>query len=1050
MTRLTALSVALCVGAAGAFAQGATSRISGAVRDSSGAGIPKAAVVVLDSGRGVERLVRTGATGYYAVTQLQPGKYSVSAEAAGFRPVVRENVVVNVEQPVAIDFTLSIGPVNEAITVNDSAPLLNTESGALAVTVDSTLVNNLPLNGRTFQALLYLIPGVVPLGGLTSIGDFAVNGQRGTANATSLDGISANISGVNTLAVGSTGSAGITANGGMMATTTSGTTQAIATIDELQEFTVQTSGYDAEFGRQPGSQTSFTTRSGSNVLHGSLSDYFRNEVMDANDWFSNRAGTPRLKLRQNVFGGTVDGPIVKNITFFSVSIEHAPIHTPSFVTLVVPTAAYRAAAPALQPVLAAFPLPTANFTPDGLTGTDFFATGNQNTSQTESLRLDRKLGQNITLFGRYHLSSSSGRNANGTSISGTSTHTETATAGANGAFRRFVGDLRVNYSRNSFGIRYYPTTEAGATPVADSALFPAGFTSSEGMAAVRLLDAGSSNLQVGNALANVQHQVEIAGNVSYVKGAHTLKAGVDWRRLFPYYAGELYALSLTVQSAAKDQVLATGTAQDPVTLLFHSASLYAQDSWRVTRRLTVNGGLRWEFVPPPTTLQGPQPLAALNFNPNNLQTATVAPEDAPLWKTRYRNFAPRAGLAYLLTDRARYKTVLRAAFGLDYDLGAGDVLGFIGDAPFSRSSATFLGAYPGVLAQAIPGPVNLTPPFTGAVKLFDPNLRLPYTLNRNFTVEQILGDQTLRVSYVGAKGHRLIRTIQSQSITSTLGARQEYATVNQGDSSYNALQSLFQRRLSKGLQAVAAYTWSHSIDNNSNDGFYLYAGAAMNPDSIVPLRLDRASSDFDVRHAFTTGISWSVTAPAARGLLRKLTDGWSVSPLIRAYSAHPMQSATYNLTFSPYTFVLRPDLAPGVPVWLNDPGVGGGRKLNPAAYVIPRFTSPSQIRQGDLPRNAFRGFPVQQADLALRRTFHVREPLRIQFSAEFYNVLNHPTFGDPRPSLGSVVGAGTPTPPSPSGFQSVGMARTNQLSPLLAIYRFGGPRDVQLAVRVEF
>jgi hypothetical protein len=328
----------------------------------------------------------------------------------GFKVVIVDGLVLNVQDVVAQNVQLQIGSVSETITVEGGGINMNTTDAAVSTVIDRQFVANMPLNGRSLQDLETLVPGVVLVGsaGVGNSGEITVNGQRTEANTFSVDGVSANVG----TAPGSFGN-GAGMAGGTPAATALGTTQSIVSVDALQEFRATTSTYSAEYGRTPGGQFSFTTRSGTNDWHGSAFDYFRNEALDANNWFNNAAipQIPREKERQNDFGGTLGGPIRiphvyngKDRTFFFFSYEGLRLWTPQGIQVgSVPDQALRQAAPAaLQPALNAFPLPNAG--EDGLNdGLGIYKVGLSNPSSINSLsvRVDQSLSEKIKVFGRY-------------------------------------------------------------------------------------------------------------------------------------------------------------------------------------------------------------------------------------------------------------------------------------------------------------------------------------------------------------------------------------------------------------------------------------------------------------------------------------------------------------------------------------------------------------------------------------------------------------------------------------------------------------------------
>src|SRR5215471_6918966 len=308
-------------------AQTTNGSIAGRVTDPSNASIPAAKVATVNTGTNFRYESATNGAGEYTLANLQPGTYRIEVEKSGFKKLVRPDVTLHVQDALVIDFELPIGSAVETVVVQAGAPLVNTASATVSTLVDQTFVENMPLNGRSFQTLIMLTPGVVVTQtNAADQGQFSVNGQRTDANYFTVDGVSANF-GVTgySLPVQSAG-------GALPALSVSGGTNSLVSVDAMQEFRVQSSSCAPEFGRTPGGQISIATRSGTNAFHGTLFEYFRNDVLDANDWFNgytNVPPIPKAKDRQNDFGGVFGGPIVKDKTFFFFSYEGLRLRQPS-------------------------------------------------------------------------------------------------------------------------------------------------------------------------------------------------------------------------------------------------------------------------------------------------------------------------------------------------------------------------------------------------------------------------------------------------------------------------------------------------------------------------------------------------------------------------------------------------------------------------------------------------------------------------------------------------------------------------------------------------
>jgi hypothetical protein len=301
-------AVVLC---ASLFAQSPTGSIGGIVFDQDAKTVPGAEIIVVNDLTRVQYETKTNDLGIYAVPNLPPGPYRVQASKVGFKTLIKPDIVLNVQESISINFTLPVGATSITVTVEGGAPMINTTDASVGTVVDRQFAENLPLNGRSFQALIELVPGVVQTASTSSDGgQFSVNGQRSASNYWMVDGVSANIG----IGVSIGGSAGNGLGGTLGSFSVMGGTNSLVSVDAMQEFRIQTSSYAPEFGRTPGAQISIVTRSGANQFHGAAFDYLRNDSLDANNWFADSAGLSKPRERQNDFGGIFGGPILKGTT----------------------------------------------------------------------------------------------------------------------------------------------------------------------------------------------------------------------------------------------------------------------------------------------------------------------------------------------------------------------------------------------------------------------------------------------------------------------------------------------------------------------------------------------------------------------------------------------------------------------------------------------------------------------------------------------------------------------------------------------------------------
>ena len=1067
-----------------AFAQSESATVFGRVTDPNGAVIMGAEIEVKNVETNVSVIRKTNSDGLYSVPSLHPGHYLISVRQQGFKTVTVTELVLHVQDNIARNFDMQVGSASESVTVSAEAATINTTDASVSTVIDRNFAENLPMNGRSFQTLIELTPGVVltASNGLDN-GQFSVNGQRASSNYWMVDGVSANIG------VSSGATPGNGTGGALGSFSAQGGTNSLVSVDALQEFRIQTSTYAPEFGRTPGGQISILTRSGTNQFHGTLFDYLRNDVLDANDWFADSAGLPKPQERQNDFGGTFGGPIFKDRTFFFFSYEGLRLRLPQTVLSTVPDLGARQnASPALQPFLNAFPLPDPNRPDDIVNGIGEFDASFSNRSSLDaySLRLDHRLSDKLALFGRYSYSPSKviQRGFGGGALSTVSPAritTQTATVGTTWTTSvSMANELRFNYSSTNASTSVFLDDFGGAVPL-NSLPLPAPFTSKNGFFgfSIQSLKQGNTAILSGKNAHNLQRQVNIVDNLSVQKGSHALKFGVDYRRLSPIYDPRLYGQQaiFSDMSSAESGSLSFSfiESRQRATLLFHNLGVFAQDTWRAAPRLTITYGLRWDVDFAPSDSSGPAFPAVTGFNLNDFSNLALAPAGTSPFATRYANLAPRIGAAYQLSQDPTWGTVIRGGFGVFYDLATQEVgtniLPF--SYPFTAQNFNFGGNFD---PATPPPPPPLTPAglsASGTLAAFDPNLKLPYTLQWNAAVEQSLGkEQVISASYIGSAGRRLIQSVQVAQPNANIGNFAQLL-VNTATSDYQALQVQFQRRLVRGLQAIASYTWAHSIDTAS-------AGSIGNAANFsVPTfnaNVNRGPSDFDIRNGLSVALTYQIPSHKTNAFVKSVLGDWSVENVVQARSAAPVDVSDFNFSqFGNIQADVRPDLVSGQPLYLVGsncasvfqglgelaPGAScpGGKGLNPAAFTNPPTTpagcDPSvdfpcnPARQGNLGRNALRGFGAVQWDFAVHRDFPIRESVKLQFRAEMFNVLNHPNFGPPS---GLFFGASVP-----SGFglssQMLGRSLNGGNSgsgALSSLYQIGGPRSLQFALKLFF
>ncbi len=1051
--RITALFVSVVLLTLPALGQSPNGNINGLVLDPTNRVIAGAEIVVVNDVTGVQFTTKTNDEGVYVLANLPPGPYRIQVSKLGFKTIIKPDIVVNVQDAIALNFTLPVGATAEVVTVTGGASLINTENASVSTVVDRTYVENMPLNGRSFQDLILLTPGTVTqtpqvlstISGLGQTGEFSVNGQRPESNYYTVDGVSANVGASAGLSM--TNSA---ASGSLPAATALGTTQALVSVNDLQEFRVQSSTYSAEYGRNPGGQFSFETKSGTNQWHGLAYDYLRNGAVDANDWFTDYLGATQPALRQNDFGGTLGGPLDipglykgKDRTFFFVSYEGLRLAQPRAASVnFVPDATLRNHTPQpLQQALNAFPV--ANGPDDTANGVAQFIGSWSNPSSLDSVsvRFDHFVSNKLRLFFRFSDTPSSSA-SRGSGDVGTPSQfisseygARTYTGGASSSFTEHLNnEFRFNYSSNRVTSSSVIDQFGGNTPVNLAEL--AGIPSDAAPSIVMFLG-GQVIVLAQDRESAIQRQWNFVDTVGLSLGRHQLKFGADFRRLAPVATpfsplGEyLYLDQSQVQANSAIAIANSFAAAYPLYLNF---SAFAQDEWKLSTRLNLSIGLRWEVNPAPSVTQGLRPYTVQGSGPS---TWTLAPQGTPLWRTAWYNFAPRLGIAYALRTEPGHEMAVRAGVGVFYDTGQQmGSAGFQGPGLSSGPNFHLFVPFPLSASDATPPIVNPpSPPYT-TVFAFASHQQLPYTLQWNTSMEQSLGkSQAVTLSYVGSHAARLLKV--SEFPGSAFGNPNATTFLFYGTgltSDYHALQAQFRRRLSDGLTFLSSYTLSHCIDYGSQN----YSTGYL-----------RGDCDFDVRHNFSAAISYDVPDAKLPGLLGSALRHWGLDERLTARTAFPV-TLIGNKTPDPATGAIVSqglDLVQGQPIYLfgnecaavynNGLGCPGDRAINPNAFAIPASSA-----FGNAPRNFVRGFGAWQLDLALRREFPIYQRLKLQFRAEAFNVFNHPNFGAVNQQYCVV------SPTCTFGQATGTLAST--LGILNSLYQMGGPRSMQFALKVVF
>jgi hypothetical protein len=1034
-----------------ALSFGQTSSVVGTVKDSSGAVIPSAKISILDSERGYQLTISTNDAGQFSFPTLPIGTYTLTVSHVGFQDAVVKSIQLDINHVARLDVELHVAAQSTSVSVNAEPSTLDTQTSELGQVISNKSIEYLPVNGRDFTKLSLLVPGAQSNVEGNLSGGIVVNGQRSTSNQYVIDGTDTTVGG-GPFAYRTPGSG--TPSGAV------GTSSSLATMESIQEFKVQTANYSAEYGLVSGGIVNIVTKSGTNSLHGAVYDYLRDSKLDANDFFLNRAKIKKPPFTYNDIGGAIGGPILKDKTFFFATYDHQQeVFSRAVNGSTLGLGARASTDPALAPLLSFFPVPTGPDDPGGLTGPFVGVAPSKGRENDFSVRMDQQIGSADRLFGRYTYGDSSAliggefgsfplsfqttlARIQTVSISEVHTFSPTLYNTFTAGFSRNAADIFAELKPGP-GTAGDPFGPDGQPVIAQVAILPV------------TLRGGSSPAQISH-INDFSYREQLA----WVTGRHTFKFGADIRRVqdnllnYANHAG-LY-LFLTVPDFTKNRpfffVDFTGNLHEGVR--FTNFAPYVQDDWRVTSKLTLNLGLRYELNTVPTEAHG----RLRNITQiTDISTATLGAFGADLYKGDHNNFAPRIGFAY----SPKQSMVVRGGIGIFYDTPtqlAGDLFFNPGITAINVIFGPPLGGpakYPINPALLVSQP-SPNPPFTQSV-VIDPNLRNAYTIAYNLNVQHDLGQRTiLKLAYVGNQGKKLYRQralnlLQGGSTTppnSNFPIGGITLVDNSAGSNYNAFQSGLTRQVGR-LQGTFSYTLAHSIDDVSTTGGYGSVNSNIFPTNPNNLRADRGNSDFDLRHNVVLSFAYDLPVDKVSSLPHILSRGWSVGALYSYRTAFPYTPLLGSATVANGDPNLgggeRPDLVPGVPLYT----VAGGfsHVANPAAFQCPGGGSiaagcPTNGIFGNAGRNILRAFSFNQLDFDIAKDFLFTERYRLEFRADFFNLFNKTNFANPGTTNTNVLTSpqfGQPT--SLANFSSTGLGQ---------FFNSGGPRNIQMALRLRF
>jgi len=985
--------------------------ISGVVRDRSGVTLPGAEVRVQSQESGARQKLYCDASGAYSSSELPAGAYRVTALSDGFRSMSQADIQVTAGIITRLDFSVQLLTFRQEMSVSAVESDIDPAASGLTVSRNSPAAT-LPENGREVNALFAIMPGAtVTPASISGGGQFTVSGQRPNANSFWVDGVTGNIGmGIPSVPGSSLAETlpGMTTIGGM---------QSLASKEETERVELKSADFSAEFGDRPGAQVSIETRAGTNEFHGSVFGYMRPRAIDSLDWFAHGAGIDLPSAYLDGWGGGAGGPLWRNRTFFFASFERTDVRDSALQVTPVPSLAARAQAGlAYQDLFAAFPQPLGRaLNADETLGYSPLQKDARVTNQ--SIRLDQAFGNRAQLFARYSdVPSSASTIELGAAYS--TFHWLSGTLGLNLALGSFTQEFRFNYAALA-GDSRRTSADTPALDLISGALTPFDVYSS----LLRVSIEGVGQAIEGVAGDNSERQFTGAYGVSSHKGRHDLKAGFTYAKLMVDETGD-YGTSfpLSVVSPSISALL----AGIPLGLTYSNgsfavsttqrSSVYAQATLRVTDRLHLLLGLRWDVTPSSAGEEpaygpvsgyaigywrgvGTQPVSLSNF-------AGVLSPTFSYWPTRYGQVSPRIGLAYHLKFP---DIILRAGGGLFYDTGLGAII----------ANTNPLNVW-----QFLPS-ANMPPlPAAPAFQPVSSTLYLPKVWEWRTSLEKSLRESSLlSVSYFGSAGRKLLR--DEAAIDPPSGALDALEFTSQGRSQYNALEAQFRGNINPRLYTLVSYTWGHSIDTGSSDTSPLLADGPAN----------KGSSSFDVRQVLTASLSYRM--PTHWG---QILGGWTLSSTALARSGFPFNVTTVDESVGlGFENADRVNLVPGQPIWIANSGAPGGRELNPAA-----FQAPAAGANGDLGRNVLTGPGLFQLDASLRRQFHLYRNSSVEAVVSAFNLPNHPSFSNPVSYLGSALfGQANSTTNLMLGSGSP----TTGLTPL---FQGGGPRTVELSLRFSF
>ena len=1035
--RILVLLGALLLGTSLLKAQTATGSISGAVQDESRAVVPNANVVITNVDTGVSRSLTTDGAGRYHAPGLLPGHYEVQAQAEGFQTAVRKGIQLTVGSELAIHLSLQVGQVAQTTIVTAEAPLVETVTNTLSGLVDDRAIRDLPLNGRSFDQLISLqsaaptIQARVRTSLTGSANVFSVSGARTQSNQYLMDGTEV------------VGAGSVTTQPGGVLGTNMG-------VEAIREFQVLTSNYSAAYGKRSGGVINIATRSGTNQIHGSAFEFHRNDNLDARNFFDvdpanplERSDPPEFK--RNQFGGALGGPLLRDKSFFFGTYEGLREALGLTSLSIVPDgnarlgclpaagsqvagcpAGFRRIAvnPAVVPYLGLFPAPNGRNFGDGSAESLNFPTrpGSQDFSL---VRVDHRFSDRDALFGRYNFSDARVVNSepNPNFQRTDENRDQIAMIEYKRTYATLLNSFRFGYTRGSVFTDSLPAIE-----IDPSLRFLEG-AKTVGTITFSSTAAGGPYTETGTSTGAERHfvvnQFDWQDMVYYYRGAHSFQFGAQVQRIqhnenfqnslrgaFQFDDLDTFLTGRPVLFRAPSPT-GSGDATKAYRMSFYSA--FGQDDYKVTPRLTLNLGLRYEKMSVPTEASGDR---ISNFHTQSVNGQRVLETNphlgSPFFQSHNNIFAPRVGFAWDMSGNGT--TAIRGGFGIFYDQIENEFRFFTSNnAPFF--SLTDVGNAPFPLGFSA-GPGASRAPTPDAI---DFNLDVPTRLHWNFGVQrQITPNTVFNANYVGSQSYHLTRNSDANTRVPQIqpdgrkryvggprknpalgGSRVVSSDVN---SSYHSLQLDFNQRLTRGLRSKFSFTYAKNIDDASATITNHALGGAQTTQDPDDPRGDRGLSAYDVRRNLVVNFNYEVPSGNWTGAAKTVLGGWQLGTILTIQDGTPFTAQTGFSRSGDQARSLadRTDLRPGAG---KNPVLGGPyRYFDTSAFVLQPVGF-----YGNLGRNTLIGPGVVNFDFNLVKETQLSERMRLDFRAEFFNLFNHANFFIPDNSIfqtnGNVRGA---------------------------------------------